>query len=1162
MSRLHVHMLGRFDIWEEDEGRGLRRHIDLPATARSQSLLAYLLLHRDSSLPREALAEMFWPGRPHARARRSLSTALWRIRRSFAPLDPLLYDRQSVQMAFPGEVWVDVEAFEAAVKAAATLQALEQALSAYGGDFLPGCYDDWVIRQRGHAQAVRQQALSKLIGGYEARGDDASALAAALQLLEMGACNEGAHRAAMRAYWRMGDRAAALAQYRRCEQALAKELGAGPSAETVALYQRLKEGSETLPMEGAGGMRASHPRAFLALRRAATAPDAPFVGREDVMARLMTRWRQAVDGRGGVVFLGGEAGVGKTRLLMHFAEQVHREDGYAIGASCYEFEQGQPYGPLVDVLRGAMAVADESLIRSLSSWQLAALARLAPELREGLPSDARRMVAAEAPQKHLLTALTHFLLGLARKRPTLVLLDDLHWAHEAVLSWLSLLARGIAREPLLVIGAYRVEEAVPGGMLARLTLQLETEGRAQRILLPRLSQQDVADWLQGLPPKTIAQIHHHTEGNPFFVLETMRSLVEQGRLHRENGVFQEMEEDIALPLPASVRQAIENRLSRLTPAARQGLGAAAVLGHAFDFDVWMRVWGREEAKALEVLDELLRHRFICEGKSPFVRDYEFEHHLVRETAYAALPRPRRKALHLAAARVLQTLRGEEPGAGAAIALHYLRGDAPQQALPWLLRAGDQAVAAAATLEALRFYKRALASLSRDESRRFERAVLARKIGETHFRRGEYEQAETHLLQALILLGKPFPAAGLPLHRAVSEALAHQTLHRLLPGAGRWERRAVTPDLGEEVACYTTLGWIYTLQSRYEEYLLVSLRALNRSEDAGYARGVAVAATALGFAADFMARFGLAEHFHQRAQAVAAQVEQPADAGFVAFGQAYHAYLLADENTMLTQARLAADNFRRVGDAHRWTLSRLLQAYVLGYRGRLDEVSRMGEELSTTGRELQDATAECAGECLAGLVGRWQGRWEEAAVHYRRAAELAASIPDYMSQVENLAGLARCLVRLERWEEAQKTLAQARETMLAHDVKGDAAGKFSVAALEAALWAAEHIPEARADWLTQAKAAMTEARKQAQAFRPAQPEVWRLCGRYEWLRGRPDAARAWWEKSLARAEALDHRLDWAVTALEMGIRLDAASLRAQGRARLAAAGAVGEVGFGV
>ncbi len=1161
--RLHTTMLGRFDLQEEVAGGESTRYrlLPRPPTVKSQSLLAYLLLHRGTPQAREILAEMFWPGRPSSRSRRSLSTALWHIRRCFAPSDPLRSDHRFVQITFPGEVIVDVEVFEKTIKEASRAEDLPRAVALYTGEFLPGLYDDWVIRQRERLHVLYQGALLRLVAAHEARGEDQAALQRALQVLAMDECNEAAHRAAMRAYWRLGQQAAALAQFQRCKDALARELAVDPSAETMALYQKLLARQQARETGATHAVPSITPATLApALRPPRGEEDAPpLVGRDEEMTALHNRWLEAVSGNGCVVFLPGEAGIGKTRLLSTLGEEVRRGRSVVIGVQCYEHERGQPYGALVEVLRAAVSAGGDGVLQALSSWQIANLARLAPELHSRLPAGAQYMVASAADQKQLLRAMTRLLAALARQSPLLLLLDDLQWAPASMLAWLPTLARETVFAPMMLVGAYRIEEVAPDDLLARIVLRLTQKGLAATLPLERLTSRHLALWLPGLDAVAIRRIHRHTEGNPFFVRETVRALSNQGRLEQVDGVYRVVGDSFAPPLPDSVRQAIAIRLAGLTATSRQGLAVAAVLGRMFDLDVWQRVWGQDEETTLGTLDELLRSRLLYESQEPFGRDYRFEHHLVRETVYQDIPKRRRQQLHIASARALQTLRSGEAGVGPEIAFHYLRANALSQARPWLLQAGDQAVAAAATAEALGFYKRALVGYPRDEAHRFERAVLERKIGDVHFRRGEYEQAEEHLLEALRLSGRPFPRPGAPRHLALTLALLRQAAHRLDPRSRPLRDRS-SPALREEVAAYTSLGWMYSLQSRYEEYLLVSLRALNQAEAAGYARGIAVAATALGLAADFLARFGLAAHFHRRARAVVAEVKQPADAGFVAFGQSYHAYLTGDESTMVEQATLAAEKYRQVGDVHRWSLAVTLQAYVLAHRGRLTEVERIGRELARTGRDLQDAEARCAGELLQGLVGRWQGRWEEGAEHHRRAAALAEQIPDFMSYVENLAGLVRCLLRLGRWPEASQALNQASEAMTTHEIKGDVAGKFAVAALEAALWAAEHQPDAHEARPDQVREALAEARKQARSFHPIEPEVWRLCGRYEWLRGHPDAARKCWQKSLVQAEAMDHRLNWGVTALEMGLRLGDDKLQDAGRARLEELGTAGEIGF--
>ena len=1163
LPRLHASMLGRFEIWEKTSHReqGESRVLPLPSTTKSRSLLAYLLLHRDVPLSRETLTEMFWPGRPPHRARRSLSTALWRIRRSFAPLDPLQCDRQFVHLAYPGEVQVDVEMFEKNIQRAIDVESLQAAVALYRGDFLPSFYEDWVVQQRGWVQAQFQDALLQLMAAYENRNDHLHVLATAQQVLSLDKCNEAAHRAAMRAYAGMGQRTEALAQYRRCQDTLARELGVEPSAKTQAQYQQLlnRESSATV-----------HP---IAISTPTTPPLAcppsstsnfpsPLVGRDKHLAYLLTRWREAEEGHGKIVFLRGEAGIGKTRLLATLADAVrHERSSVIISVQCYEYERGEPYGALVEITQEAIAAGGEHLIQTISPWHLASLTQLVPKLRSRLPADMTHPTVS-AEQKHLLQAITRLLIALARQSPLLLLLDDLQWAHRSMLAWLPALSRNISTEPMLIVGAYRIEEVVPSDLLSRIIFDLGKTGDAESLTLERLSTRYISQWLPGLDASVLERIHRHTEGNPFFILETIRALMERGHLRMENGTYHLQEDEFAPPLPDSVRQAVEIRLDRLTPAARQGLSAAAVLGRVFDLDVWIQTWMQDEERALEVLDELLRSHLIQEGKGAFARDYAFEHHLVRETVYQGIPKRHRWQLHLASARALKRLREDEPGIEAEIASHYLRAGETRQALPWLLRAGNQAVAVAATGEALEFYRQALANYHPDEMHQFERAVLERKIGETHFHRGEYRQAEHHLLHALELADRPLPPPGLPMHGTVGASLMRQIGHRILPGAVRAfsSQAQVTPALREEVAVYTSLGWIYSLQSRYEDYLLVSLRALNRSENAGYDRGIAVAATALGLAADFIGWFGIAGRLHQQAQAVVTALEHPLDVSFVSFGQSYHAYLVGDEETMLQQARLAAENYRQVGDVHRWSLAMTLQAYVLTYRGRLREVRRMGEEIARVGQEVQDIATQCAGETLLGLADRWQGHWAAAIRHYRRASDLARQIPDYMNLVENLSELACCLLRLGRWAETQEILSQACETAKIHEIQGDTAGKLSLGISEGMLWAVEHLPDARPDHLVQAGKSVRETRRRAKKFRPAIPEAWRLYGRYEWLRGHPEAACSWWKKSLAQAEVQGHPLDWGVTALEMGLRLGDETWQKAGRERLDTAGAGGEGAF--
>ncbi len=240
---LQVRCLGRLSLhaWEAPEPAA--RELPLPATLKSQSLLAYLVLHRDRPQSRDHLAGLFWGDRPEHNARRSLATALWQIRRCLPGDDYLRADATEVQFNPSSPFSLDVTEFEALVRTAADdVSAVQKACDLYRGEFLEGFYDDWVLSERYRIESLYEDVLAGLMAMRESRGEHEAALTAALRLLDQDPLREDAHRAAMRAYWGLGQRHAALAQYERCRQTLATELTAEPDAATLALRRAITEG--------------------------------------------------------------------------------------------------------------------------------------------------------------------------------------------------------------------------------------------------------------------------------------------------------------------------------------------------------------------------------------------------------------------------------------------------------------------------------------------------------------------------------------------------------------------------------------------------------------------------------------------------------------------------------------------------------------------------------------------------------------------------------------------------------------------------------------------------------------------------------------------------------------------------------------------------------
>lgn len=447
---LQVFCLGRLGLQCRDEPDVSSRTLLLPATLKGQSLLAYLITHRGRPHTRDHLAELFWGDRPQHNARRSLTTALWQIRRCLPGEEFLLTSAADVQFNSQSEFWLDVAVFERLAQAssrasrlsAGQISALEQAAALYRGDFLDGFYDDWVLAERYRLESLYHDALAQLVAALEALGEHEASLAAALRLLEHDPLREDAHRAVMRAYCRLGKRNAALEHYARCQQVLAQELGVGPADETVALRGAIVTGQLAAIPSAAHRML---PDMVPARRKAAHHPfdaagQAPLVGREQELAILAEAWQAALAGGCSLLLVGGEAGVGKTRLVQEFGEQLRWQGAEVLLGRCYEFERLLAYQPFAEVFRALAPGPAAAAVASLPEWVCVQAARLAPEIvasaAELAPAAGPGTPGEAGSQERLFEAVAVFLSQLARQQPLLLVLEDLHWATDSSLQLL------------------------------------------------------------------------------------------------------------------------------------------------------------------------------------------------------------------------------------------------------------------------------------------------------------------------------------------------------------------------------------------------------------------------------------------------------------------------------------------------------------------------------------------------------------------------------------------------------------------------------------------------------------------------------------------------------------------------------------------------------
>jgi len=1032
MATLRVFLFGTLELRRDGEV------LPKPPTQKSQSLLAYLITHRALRHPRHKLMGLFWGDRPERKARRSLATALWHIRRSLSTNAPdapeyILTEGDTVCFNVETDYWLDVEEFESKMQDArckmqdagcrmqeaggkgradaSCLLLLASCVQLYRGDFLAGFYDDWCISERYRLEALFLEALGWLIEAHQARGEYEAALTYAQRLLRHDPLREDVHRQVMRLYVRLGQPLAALRQFYRCQAILREELGIAPAPETTALCRDILDEhikTEELPTIS---------------RRGRTPFDVGrglLVGREQELGTLLGHWERCLEGRGRLVLVSGEAGVGKTRLAQALADSVRWRGGEVLWGRCYEHERSLAYQPIAEALRAHLCDKETgrqgdkemsppppvspspSLPFSLSPVWLAEVARLIPELREHWPQIPLPAPLAPAQeQARLFEALTRCLQALSRRSPLLLVLEDLHWAAESTLQFLHYLTRHLPSARVLALGTFRPEEVGRQHPLRDLMRRLEREGLVVRMELERLAPaavQELLGEMSGLGERVAPlarRLYQETEGNPFFLMEMVKALFEAGFLRLEGDVWrcdeQRLAVEKALPLPRSVGELIEARMGRLSERARQALDIAAVAGHEFDFEVLQLAWGKDEEEVLEAIEELLRRQLIGEGTGAAGREYEFNHHLIREVAYRRLHYRRRRRLHRLVGEATETVYRGQPEVAGELAHHFECAQVWSRALTFLLQAAEESSALYAYEEALDYYDRALKAL----------AHLAKQRG-----------AEAHQAQETAIL--------------VARAEIYHLLGRRQGRQADLDRlRALAEAAGDSGLLARSLereARYLNMDGRYEEAIERARRAVALYREVGDASGRALALAQWGFAHYFRGEYEAAMERLQAALAL--QPEDEEALGEILSVLSYVYYLVADYERSLEYRERALAIRQEIGQVARAAEDLTDMGVLHGQLHRFSEAKRYLEQALRLARQIGSRPAESYALNNTGNLHYIMGEYQAALECYHASLDLQRATGSRRGEASCLNNIGMTLLQLGVYEGAEEALRKA------------------------------------------------------------------------------------------------------------------------------------------
>lgn len=444
-----------------------------------------------------------------------------------------------------------------------------------------------------------------------------------------------------------------------------------------------------------------------------------FVGRSRAMAEARAVWTGVRNGQSRTLLISGEPGVGKSRLVRELATQVEVSGGRVLEGICYP-EGGLPYEPFVQIIRRAMRqkVVEEL---KLPAYVVADLLVLAPTLGHHYPSiEPNPALDARQERFRLFESVVAFFRALADRWPLLLVVEDLHWGDEGSIALFHHLSRRLRERPVLTVATYREVEIDAGSALGELLIDLQRQRLAARLKLTPLDREATAALLETffageLPAGFIDNVFRETEGNPFFIEEVCKALVEEGHIAFQSGRWR-VPDFAQLQVPQSIRATIQTRVSCISTEAQEILLLAAILGREFDFEVLSRASALDEERLIHLLEEAERAQLVAPLRDGAVERFIFAHTLIPATLRETVGSLRRRRLHRKAAQALEVV---WPDDFEALAYQYAEAGDEKRARRYFVRAANRARQVYANEDAARFYTQALELTMEDGRDRFD-----------------------------------------------------------------------------------------------------------------------------------------------------------------------------------------------------------------------------------------------------------------------------------------------------------------------------------------------------------------------------------------------------------------------------------------------------------
>ena len=625
----------------------------------------------------------------------------------------------------------------------------------------------------------------------------------------------------------------------------------------------------------------------------------PLVNRIDELSKLKDALHDAFNNKSSIVALHGEAGVGKTRLLRELATYAQSKGATVLMGRASE--ERTPYAPWVEVTREYVSQTPSELLRRMLGTHVSDFARLVPDIAVKVGTvPPSKPLGEQQDRIRLFESISHFLISISMETPLLLLFDDLQWADQVSLDLLDYFVRSTGNLRVLVGCSYRTEDTGPDSPLHKMLGKLNRDRLLESLPVKSLRQEDTVKLIEQIFGEKQASteftdlINRTTGGNPFFIEEILRSLVEDGTIFRtEKGWDRKPIHEIAVP--ESVKSTLRSRLSKLEPDTQGMLVRAAVIGPEFDFEVLLGVSQETEDQLVQRLEAVISQGLVVEvplEKSKF----RFSDNRIREMLLDDLIQIKRARYHLKIAEAMEKLYSKKLERHAeAIANHFSEGADIERCVKYSVIAGDLNKSIYAYEPAIKDYRRAVEVLDLQGEKEAEKAALLEKLGACYAFAGQLQNSMQSYEQALGIFEKSHDNKACA--RACREIAEAITTVKGEPGAQEATivmKRGLNylqgePDSSEAASTYYSLAWYLGLMDQFDEANMWVAKALEVGKKTNNIQAVA---GALSIQASYLTDTGKIDEglpLWQQAYELALQHEDLLVARTCAFNLSFYTY---------------------------------------------------------------------------------------------------------------------------------------------------------------------------------------------------------------------------------------------------------------------------------